>query len=276
MIGLLSDAHGHVEGFVTALGVLEHLGCERMFFLGDAVGYLPGGAVVDAIGAYGVEPIAGNHEAMLLAGEDATSDGARVDDEIFRFAETRDDLGPTGLARVATWPTRRVVETAVGPVLLVHDSPFDEPRRIYPDTDLTGLGDVPWAVVCMGHTHRRFRSRVGDTTWVNVGSCALSRDDGSLGSVAMLDTRTGDVRLVRFDLREAHRRALDRVGPVHRSVLATMARRETPDRPEGDAATGDRVGRERPSAGRDRLTVGGTMTFDAPAARVAGRNGWEP
>jgi predicted phosphodiesterase len=219
IIGLLSDAHGHVEGFRAGLGLLRRLGADRIFFLGDAVGYLPGAGVVEAIAAEDVRPIAGNHEAMLL-----DVDGT-VDDDVFRLDETRRELGVVGMQRVAAWPRRRVLDPRVGPVLLVHDRPSGGRRYIYPDTDLAELGSLPWRVVCMGHTHRPFVRHSRSTTFVNVGSCGLPRDDGHLGAVATLDTVTGEARISRFDLRAAHRRALTRVGPVHQVVRASMDRR---------------------------------------------------
>lgn len=236
IIGMLSDAHGHVEGFRTGLDVLRRLGADRIFFLGDAVGYLPGAGVVEAIAAEGISPIAGNHEAMLL---DAS---CGVDDDVFRLDETRRALGDTGLRRVASWPSRRALETRVGPMLLVHDSPSGG-RYVYPDSDLSALGDLPWRVVCMGHTHRAFVRHTASTTFVNVGSCGLPRDDGHLGAVATLDTVTGEARITRFDLRGAHRRALARIGPVHRSVRASMDRRNPLARPVRPSAVPTTPGR---------------------------------
>lgn len=219
IVGMLSDAHGHVEGFQLGVDLLRRLGATRIFFLGDAVGYLPGAGVVAAIVDEGVEPIAGNHEEMLL-------DETRVvDDEVFRYDETRRALGAGGLAQVASWPSRRVLETAVGRVLLVHDSPSGGRRYVYPNADLEAFGPLDWRMVCMGHTHRAFIRSTSSTTFVNVGSCGLPRDDGHLGAVATLDTETGEVAITRFDLRAAHRRALERVGPVHRTVRSTMDRR---------------------------------------------------
>jgi hypothetical protein len=114
-------------------------------------------------------------------------------------------------------------------VLLVHDGPTGDRAHIYPDSDLTLFGPLPWAAVCMGHTHRAFVRRVGATTFVNAGSCGLPRDDGQLGAVATLDTISGEAAVVRFDLVDATRRALERVGDVHPHVAATFARRERPD-----------------------------------------------
>jgi predicted phosphodiesterase len=223
IIGMLSDAHGSAEGLEVGVSVLRRLGAERIFFLGDAVGYLPGTAAIDAILTHGLEPLAGNHEAMLLGRE------PMPDEALCRLRSTRHELGSTGLALIARWPTRRTVETASGPVLLVHDGPYGDRSRIYPDADLTRFGRLPWAAVCMGHTHRAFVRRVGATNFMNVGSCGLPRDDGRLGAVATLDTISGEAAVVRFDLVDATREALQRVGEVHPHVVATFARRERPD-----------------------------------------------
>lgn len=220
IVGMLSDAHGNVEGLLAGLAILRREAAARILYLGDAVGYLPGSAVVDAISADdGIDPIAGNHEAMLL-----DTDGA-FDDGVFRFSETRRALGRPGMERIAKWPDRRTIGTPSGPVLVVHDGPGGGGDHLRTDADLVALGPLPWSIVCMGHTHRPFIRMVGSTLFVNVGSCGLPRDDGRFGAVAVLDTETGDVRIIRFDLRDATRRAMARVGPVHPLVAATMARR---------------------------------------------------
>src|SRR5690348_6939565 len=62
--GFLSDAHGNVEGFEAALSVLDRVGVDELYYLGDAVGYLPGAAVVGSLRRSGARAIMGNHEAM--------------------------------------------------------------------------------------------------------------------------------------------------------------------------------------------------------------------
>ncbi len=224
ILGVLSDAHGHVEGFLEGLTLLRRMGADRVFFLGDAVGYLPGSEVVDAIVAEGVEPVAGNHEAMLL------DPPSGIDDSIFRFAATRRALGPSGLQRIAVWPDSRTLDTPAGPILLGHTAPWPDRPRLYPDTDPETLPALPWRFVFMGHTHRAFIAETAATTFVNVGSCGFPRDDGLLGSVATLDTLTGTVRIVRFDLERATRAAFERVDSVPPLLYTAVARRERPHR----------------------------------------------
>ena len=68
LIGLVSDAHGNGRAFDRAVELLLAHGVRRLFFLGDAVGYVPSTAVLDSLARLGdlVQCIRGNHEAMLI------------------------------------------------------------------------------------------------------------------------------------------------------------------------------------------------------------------
>ena len=46
VIGILSDAHGNLRGFERGISLLREFGATQFIFLGDAVGYIPGSAVV--------------------------------------------------------------------------------------------------------------------------------------------------------------------------------------------------------------------------------------
>jgi predicted phosphodiesterase len=218
---MLSDAHGNREAFDLGVAVLRAEGAEEIHFLGDAVGYLPGDAVVDSIREAGVIPIRGNHDTMLLTG--------RVDaerEEIFRLGETAASMSAANRSFMETWPEHRDLETDAGSTMLVHGSPLQPlDGYVYPDTDLdpfTGLGK---RAVFMGQTHRPFVKRKSDTMFVNVGSCGLPRDCGNLGAACLFDDVEGSARIVRFDITAATKAALDRCGPVASEVLAVFARR---------------------------------------------------
>lgn len=218
--GILSDAHGNRECFELALSLLERLGAAEFLFLGDAVGYLPGAAVVRALAASGMSCIRGNHDEMLVSG---AVDPDR--DRIYRHAQTRRDLGESELALMAAWPASTIWVAASGPVLAVHGSPAEPTHGyVYPDTDLSTFDVATGTTVFMGHTHRPFVGTARGVRYVNVGSCGLPRDAGGLGCAALFDDETGGVRLIRFDIRDAVRAALARVGPVDDSVLAIFRR----------------------------------------------------
>lgn len=218
---MVSDAHGNAEAFELALSHLAAQGAERVYFLGDAVGYLPGRAVVDEIVARGLDSVRGNHETMLLS-----QSRRPADDSVYRHSQTRAELDERVLATLRSWPAQRVLETRIGPVVLAHGSPAgDEFTYVYPDSDLRAISDLPVAAAFVGNTHRPFVRKVRDTLIVNVGSCGLPRDDGRLGSACVFDTETGDAEVIRFDIREATVRALRRCGPVADAVRAVFERR---------------------------------------------------
>lgn len=221
-LGILSDAHGNAEAFQIAIDLLRRHGAERLVFLGDAVGYLPGCDVVDVLMARDdVLSVAGNHEQMLLSG-----DVPAELDAIYRLQQTRAAMTPAQFDFVSTWPTRRALQVASHELLFVHGSPNDETNGyVYPDTDLSAFTLSTGTAVFMGHTHRPFVRRSGDVTFVNVGSCGLPRDRGNLGAACLFDCDSGEAAILRFDITQATARALERCGPIHSAVREVMARR---------------------------------------------------
>ena len=221
ILGFISDAHGNREAFDVGIGLLRGSGAETIYFLGDAVGYLPGDDVIGAIRSAHAIPVLGNHDAMLLEG--------RVDpdrDELFRTGQTLRMSSNVNLKFLATWPDRRSVEAPIGRLLLVHGSPADPlGGYIYPDTEVASLAPDEATFVFMGQTHRPFVRRGGPTTYVNVGSCGLPRDCGHLGAACVFDSVSGEVEILRFDIQAATRAALERCGPVAPDVLAVFDRR---------------------------------------------------
>ncbi len=222
LIGLISDAHGNSLAFDQGVSLLQAQGAERLYFLGDAIGYFPSTGVLDSLARLGgrVQCIRGNHEAMLLEGQ---VDPAR--ERLYQLEALRPGLTPQQLEMIGSWPDLRR-EVADGlKLLLVHGSPSDPTYGyVYPDTDLTGFGpDADW--VFMGNTHRPFIREHAGTCYVNIGSCGMPRDDGRYGSVALLDTKKRSARILRFDITAKSRQVLEQFPMVHPSVRDIYARR---------------------------------------------------
>jgi predicted phosphodiesterase len=221
ILGFLSDAHGNREAFELGLSVLQRKGAETVYFLGDAVGYLPGTGVIDAIQESSVGAISGNHDAMLVSG---VVDAAK--DAVFQHAQTNRAMTEEQRAFLATWPERRELDSPRGRLLLVHGSPLDPLNGyVYPDTDLGPFASTAHAAIFMGQTHRPFIREVNGTLFVNVGSCGLPRDCGNLGSVCLFDDAVGTATIIRFNIESATASALRRCGPVAPDVLAIYHRR---------------------------------------------------
>jgi predicted phosphodiesterase len=236
MIGLLSDAHGNPEGLRACIAALRARGCTQLFFLGDAVGYLPRGSeVLDLLESERVPCQMGNHEAMMLGL--LPLDAER--DAVYGLAAQRARLEEATLARIAHWPRRRSECLGGRRLLLLHGGPADElAQYVYPDSDLDGFDRLDADVVAVGHSHHAFVRRVGNTTVIGAGSCGLPRDVGDLAACAVYDpvADAADIIRIPFDAR----RVLDEAtanGSVHASVARVLARRREPPvaaQPQGD------------------------------------------
>jgi predicted phosphodiesterase len=217
ILGVVSDAHGNAAALRRALSVLRSGDAEEIVFLGDAVGYIPSLEAFDMVESEGLPSLRGNHEDMLLGG---TTPLDR--DAVYGHAATANILDAARRARMAMWPTSR--RFADGAVLALHGSPTDPiSGYIYPDTPLEAF--APSApIVVMGHTHRPFIRRCGGVLYVNAGSCAMPRDTGGFGAVAIIDTVAGTARLLRFDIRDTVETVAGRFA-LHRDVLRALRRR---------------------------------------------------
>jgi putative phosphoesterase len=222
LIGFISDAHGNGLAFEKAVALLRSEGADTIYFLGDAIGYVPSSAVLDSLACLGeqVRCVLGNHEAMLLKGP---SDPAR--ESVYQFEALRPSLTPQHLKMIASWPTFRCEAIEGLKVLLVHGSPEDPTYGyVYPDSDLaTFAPDADW--VFMGNTHHPFVRENEGTCYVNIGSCGMPRDDGRYGSVALFDAKARSVRILRFDITEECAHLLKEFPSIHPSVREVYDRR---------------------------------------------------
>lgn len=226
-IGLLSDAHGNPEGLANCLSVLQSRGAERLYFLGDAVGYLPRWSEV--------LQLLHSHEAVCVRGNH--------DDRALRFAlheEATDayQLLPSYLESIkphtewmASWPESITVEVDGLRLMLVHASPEDTLNGyVYPWTDVSSI-DWPKAdVIAMGHTHRPFTRQHEGCLLVNPGSCGLPRDIGHLASCALLETRDRTVTIYRVPF--SVESVLSDPRFIHTDVRQCLTR--SPDEYEGE------------------------------------------
>jgi len=223
MIGILSDAHGNVEAFDRALDVLKRHGAKNFIFLGDAVGYYPGDAVLHRLRETGIDAVVGNHDQMLMEGNIPPKK-----DMVYKLAQTRKVLSSNLLGYLRLWPKRISFRIPSGEVLFVHGSPVDEVNGyIYPDTSLASLAAnlTKGLTVFCGHTHWPFVRHERGVRFINVGSCALPRDQGNYGAVALLDADSGDVRILRFCIAKEWDLSIARCPDVHPDVRALIKRR---------------------------------------------------
>jgi predicted phosphodiesterase len=139
----------------------------------------------------------------------------------------RAKLTPQQLKMISAWPTYMKEEIGDLKVLLVHGSPVDPTYGyVYPDTDLSTFDpEADW--VFMGNTHHPFVRKHGGTTYVNIGSCGMPRDDGRYGAVALFDAKARCARILRFDIMTECKQVLEEYPAIHPSVRSLYERRHS-------------------------------------------------
>jgi len=217
--GFIGDAHGHTLALERGIDLLQKKGAQRIFFLGDAVGYIPDPKTVDVVISNKLESVMGNHERMLL---DASA--SSENSEVYKHHETLTDISLASLSAVKQWPEKlRVIQESVK-IELVHGS-LDDPLNgyVYPDTVIASPAPEV-DVVVMGHTHYPFVRREVGTLYVNAGSCGMPRDTGGIGSVALLDTDVLSAKILRYDISGLNEDCMAKFN-LHHTVSSLLSRR---------------------------------------------------
>jgi putative phosphoesterase len=222
-IGILSDAHGNVEAFRAGLEVLDDAQVDQVYFLGDAVGYIPDPGVVSLLRESGILAIRGNHDDMLIRRSTPVEK-----DDIYRHGEVFAVLDDEERRYLSALPLRLELGEGGFTTLFVHGSPLNPLMDyVYPDSDLSVFHDIDADVVFMGHTHHPFIREHGGKLFVNVGSCGLPRGNDLRGAVCTFDTAGRTANLVRFDISGCCERVLSRysLSPSVTSLLNRCVQR---------------------------------------------------
>ncbi len=197
LIGVFSDAHGNEPGFYTCYEFLsKHT--ERIYYLGDAVGYFPlSNRIIDTLRTTNITCLKGNHDAMLLG--ELEYDINRED--IYQIEKSRSAITEKNLNFLRGLTSEEKISIDNRNLLFVHGSPPDPLNGyIYPDADISFFKKMPYDAIFMGHTHRSFIKNSGHQNIVNVGSCGLPRDSGNEVTVALFDTIKNEASLKKFEM----------------------------------------------------------------------------
>lgn len=222
MIGILSDAHGNIDSYERTIALIEESGVDEIYFLGDAVGYVPTLCVLDRLMGRdsSVTCILGNHEDMII---NASYD--LLKEEIYQLGLVRSMMNDAQIEHISNWP-REIRRDICGlKVLFIHGSTVDPTYGyVYPESDLSNL-DYDYDYIFMGNTHRPFIREIKSTILTNVGSCGLPRDDGRYGSFALFEPGNRTVEIIRYSIERDIANLDSAKYSVHSSVLDSLTRR---------------------------------------------------
>jgi putative phosphoesterase len=197
-IAVISDIHGNRIALQLCLSVANSFNCDNIVCLGDIVGYYPDVlSCMQIINDNKIHYLMGNHEAMLLG----LLHVPEQNEDIYKLGDAKELLSQKDLNRLASsvpFFYRSINEQRI---LFVHGSPWNPLNGyIYPDMNTNNISYLEYDVIFCGHTHRPFIRLENQTLLINVGSCGLPRDNGSLCSFAIYDTLSGEAEIIRVPM----------------------------------------------------------------------------
>lgn len=222
MIGIFSDIHGHAPALQKTISVLLKHGAQKLYFLGDALGYIPSIEPLEILQKTEELTLClrGNHEDMILTGYYHEKKS-----KIYKTKDIYAQLRTRHFEYIKGWPLTHTEVFISGRALFAHGTPSDPLNGYaYPDTELGEWCQVDADIIFMGHTHRPFIRLQNGKKFVNVGSCGLPRDHGAWGAAALFDERTGEVRIVRFSIEKETETLIEKYNTQSPSVAELFKR----------------------------------------------------
>jgi putative phosphoesterase len=194
-IVFISDIHGNSAALRAVLADLETRGLERVYCLGDLVGYGPDPEdVIDVIRAAEIPCLMGNYDDGVAFGrggcgcyykDDATR---AIGDASYRF--TVGAVSPVGKAWLRSLPRELRIEAGGYRLHLVHGSPRRINEYLLTDRDprtferLAAAEDAD--VLVFGHTHAPWHRQYAGVHFVNVGSVGRPKDGDPRAAYTLL------------------------------------------------------------------------------------------
>lgn len=187
---IISDIHGNLPALEAVLADIQQRGIERIYCLGDLVGKGPDSvAVTDLCRERCTAVVMGNWDAQMADGKAKTS---------FHWQWNRERLGQARLDYLRALPFaidftvsgRRVrlyhasAQSIYHRVSFRHD--FQRLREMFLNTEATGDGVAPPAIVGYGDIHHPFLLPVDYGLLFNVGSVGNPLDYCTLAAYAIM------------------------------------------------------------------------------------------
>ena len=221
IIAFISDIHGNNIAFEILLKKLKKEGVDKVFFLGDSVGYFPDGEnVVKSLVENNIECVLGNHDAMILG--HLSIDEKK--DEVYLLKKQFKRLSRKSIENMSKWLPYRFEIIDDYKVLLVHGNPFNPlSGYVYPDTSIEIFNDLDFDVIIMGHTHIPFSKFQNNKYIINTGSVGLPRDHGNQASYVLWDTKNKLFEIKRFTIPIDN--IISNYSAIHDSVIKVLKRK---------------------------------------------------
>jgi len=208
-IGVISDIHGNLPALEAVLGDLANRNVDRLYCLGDLVGYAPfANEVVDRIRTAHIPTIIGNYDDGTGFDRDECGcayrepEDQRLGDQ--SFAWTKAHVTPDNKAFLRSLVKEIRFEADGKRLLLVHGSPRKINEYLFEDRPISSFQRLAASadadVIVFGHTHKPYTKLVDNVLFVNAGSVGKPKDGDWRACYAILQPDAPEpVQFVRVD-----------------------------------------------------------------------------
>jgi putative phosphoesterase len=196
-LAIFSDVHSNLEALRAVLADIDAAGVDRIYCLGDLVGYAPfPNEVCALLRGRGLDVVMGNYDdGTGFDREECGCAYTRPDDKArgdLSFAWTKAHTSDENKAWLRTLHPNIRFEADGRRFLLVHGSPRRMNEYVYEDRPRSSLENIARAaesdVLVMGHTHLPYVKQVGEVLFINVGSAGKPKDGDPRACWALIDT----------------------------------------------------------------------------------------
>jgi predicted phosphodiesterase len=179
-IGFISDIHGNYEALRQVLNALDKIGTQKIFCLGDVVGYYSQvNECCNELRRRKIPCVMGNHDWYLASG--VLCKRSKSVNECIKYQ--RRVITPENLEWVRTFPVYR----RVGFLHMVHggwENPIDEYLR---EPSEGYFMNIPGEFFFSGHTHIQLHHTYKKQQYCNPGSVGQPRDFDPRAAFAVYD-----------------------------------------------------------------------------------------
>jgi putative phosphoesterase len=204
-IAIFSDVHGNLPALKTVLSDIKSRGVDRVYCLGDLVGYAPfPNEVIEIVRREEIPTIMGNYDDGV--GFDRDECGcAYTKPEEKRLGElsllwTKAHVTPENKAFLRGLHKEIRFEAEGKRFLLVHGSPRKINEYLYedrPESSFKRLAESVQAdVLVYGHTHRPYSKEIDGVIFINDGSAGKPKDGDARACYALIESKGGKVDVI--------------------------------------------------------------------------------
>lgn len=195
-IGVISDIHGNLPALEAVLGDLATRNVDRVYCLGDLVGYAPfANEVVDRIRTARIPTIMGNYDDGTGFDRDECGcayrepQDQRLGDQSFAWTKAHVTADNKALLRSLVNEIR--FDADGKRLLLVHGSPRKINEYLFEDRPLSSFQRLAASssadIIVFGHTHKPYTKLVDNVLFVNAGSVGKPKDGDWRACYAILE-----------------------------------------------------------------------------------------